>query len=429
MMMLIENFRLALFSLKANKMRALLTMLGIIIGISSVIAIMTVGNSLTDDLSSSMSSLGAKDISVMVTYAPRYDEEGNEIYDNSDQRKITEDDYVTTDMINSFCEAYDEDVAAICVTEDVANGTIIDGKKYANVAVQGGNYGALYSERFELLGGRYFSSKEMSDGLNVAIVSDIVVENLFAGDNNAAIGSVINVDAGNREYPFTIVGVYKYETSINDFALGGSRKDTATKVHIPIRTAKGIAHKGAEYQSFKIILSAEADVETMVENTKSFFNDTYYNHNDTFYIDAFSMSSMVDVLTQMLDSVTLAISIIAGIALLVGGIGVMNIMMVSITERTREIGTRKALGATNGSIRMQFIIEAIVICVIGGIIGMILGIGLGMLASKLMEVKAHISASSVILSISFATAIGVFFGYYPANKAAKMDPIEALRYE
>ena len=141
------------------------------------------------------------------------------------------------------------------------------------------------------------------------------------------------------------------------------------------------------------------------------------------------MASMVESMSEMVSNITTAISVIAGIALLVGGIGVMNIMLVSITERTREIGTRKALGAPNSSIRLQFIVEAIVICSIGGMIGIILGIILGTVAANLLSTSANPSVSSIILSLGFSMAIGVFFGYHPANKAAKMDPIEALRYE
>ena len=141
------------------------------------------------------------------------------------------------------------------------------------------------------------------------------------------------------------------------------------------------------------------------------------------------MSSMVSMLTEMLSTITLAISIVAGIALIVGGIGVMNIMLVSVTERTREIGTRKALGAKNSSIRTQFIVEAMIICLIGGMIGVALGVLGGVGASKLLGYPAKPSISGIITSLIFSMSIGVFFGYYPANKASKMNPIDALRYE
>lgn len=142
-----------------------------------------------------------------------------------------------------------------------------------------------------------------------------------------------------------------------------------------------------------------------------------------------SMTSMMDQMNTMIGAIQLALSVIAGISLVVGGIGVMNIMLVSITERTKEIGTRKALGATNGSIRLQFITESVVICLIGGIIGIIFGIVLGTVAVKLMGYEAAVSLSSIVIAVGFSMAIGIFFGYYPANKAAKLNPIDALRYE
>ena len=158
-------------------------------------------------------------------------------------------------------------------------------------------------------------------------------------------------------------------------------------------------------------------------------NQKYYSDNNSFEISAMSMESIVKSMTEMLSTVALVIAAIAGISLLVGGIGVMNIMLVSITERTREIGTRKALGATNGSIRLQFIMEAIVLCLIGGALGILLGIGIAAVATKMMGYAVSPSVNGILISVSFSVFIGVFFGYYPANKAAKLHPIEALRYE
>lgn len=156
---------------------------------------------------------------------------------------------------------------------------------------------------------------------------------------------------------------------------------------------------------------------------------SYYTYNDSWTVSASSLSSLLDSMTEMLASVSLGISAIAAISLLVGGIGVMNIMMVSVTERTREIGTRKALGAPGSAIRMQFITESVILCLIGGAIGIALGIAAGLGLSAAMQVSGKPSLASILVAFGFSMAIGVFFGYYPANKAARLDPIEALRYE
>ena len=426
MMLLYENIRLALFSLKANKMRALLTMLGIIIGIASVIAIMTVGNSMTASVTDEMSAMGANNITVGIqqkSTETEETEEGLSFGGPPRMKNPTEDDYFTKEMLENYCETYADSISAISVAESVGSGQILDDKLYANVSLQGVSLGYFAANDVTLLDGRYFAEKETNDGNKVAIISDKAVNNMFDGDIETAIGSSIQINVEDKYYNFTIIGVYEYEESMMGFS-SSSDEDITTNLYMPLRTAQDINHTSG-YSQFTVVTTSGVDADTFSTTTENFFGP-YYRNNDDFAPSAFSMSSMVASMTEMLSTITTAISVIAGIALLVGGIGVM---LVSITERTREIGTRKALGAPNSSIRLQFIIESIVICIIGGIIGIILGIIMGSVAANLMDTKAVPSMSSIIISLLFSSAIGVFFGYYPANKAAKMDPIEALRYE
>jgi putative ABC transport system permease protein len=199
-------------------------------------------------------------------------------------------------------------------------------------------------------------------------------------------------------------------------------------LYVPLRTGSQISHKEESFQYVQVISGVGVDPEALSKEITTFF-EPYYRNNASYKVTALTLSGMVRMLTTLLGTITTAISIIAGISLLVGGIGVMNIMLVSVTERTREIGTRKALGAKNSSIRVQFIVEAMIICLIGGFIGLILGMVLGITASNILGYPARPSISGIIISIGFSMAIGLFFGYFPANKAAKMNPIDALRYE
>ena len=173
--------------------------------------------------------------------------------------------------------------------------------------------------------------------------------------------------------------------------------------------------------------SAQAITEPVPQEYLAFAS--YYTRNDSWTVSASSLASLLDSMTSMLSTVSLGISAIAALSLLVGGIGVMNIMMVSVTERTREIGTRKALGAPASAIRMQFITESVILCLIGGFIGIVLGLALGTVLSNVVGYAAKPSIAAILIAVGFSMAIGVLFGYYPANKAAKLDPIEALRYE
>ena len=171
-----------------------------------------------------------------------------------------------------------------------------------------------------------------------------------------------------------------------------------------------------------------ADVNQATTDVLSYFDEVYAN-NKNFHVSAYNMASDLGMINTVLNVITIAVSGIAAISLIVGGVGVMNIMLVSITERTREIGTRKALGAKNSSIRLQFIIEAVILCLLGGVFGIILGFILGAVAASLLGYAASAPVAAIIGSVVFSMIIGVFFGYYPANKAARLDPIEALRYE
>lgn len=429
-MMLYENIRLALFSLVANKMRALLTMLGIIIGIASVIAIMTVGNSVTQEMTDSMASLGANNVTVMLQQKEEEEESTKEgvSFGRRANRNVNvkEADMITKEMISEYVEKYGDSITAISASQSVGQGQIKDGNLYANVSVSGASTGVFIANDTDMVAGRFFTEREMDDASMVAIVSDKVVDNMFKSDKEAAIGKEITIYIGERFYKFVVVGVYEYEQSPYMISTT-SDKDKETALYIPLKTGQNLAHN-ENFASFTVVTKADTDPDAFAKTTGQFFN-AFYRKNRNWQISAFSMASMVDIMSTMMGSLTTAISVIAGIALLVGGIGVMNIMLVSITERTREIGTRKALGAPNSSIRVQFIVESIVICVIGGIIGIILGVTAGILLANWLGTPAAPSVSSIVMSITFSMAIGVFFGYYPANKAAKMDPIEALRYE
>lgn len=425
MTMLLENIRMAVTSLKANKSRALLTMLGIIIGIASVIAIMTVGNSLTMSVSSSMQSMGANNINVYIQNreAEKDERENGIVFGTIERTKaLTEEDYFTDEIIYSLLEEYEDSIEAISISENVGSTTIKNQTHSAKISIIGTSRGYFKANEKTMLAGRQFTAEECAKERNVALVADKLVDDLYDCDYEEAVGKDVTAEINGETVQYTIIGVYQQDDSASMFGSSSS-----TDFYIPLTTAQEFNHS-KNYASFSIVSKVGVDSDNLANKVEAFLQG-YYRENQYFTVMAFSMSSMVSILDDMMSTIVTAISVIAGIALLVGGIGVMNIMLVSITERTREIGTRKALGATNSSIRTQFIVEAMIICLIGGAIGVVLGIGLGSFASSLLGYAASPSTGSIVGSLLFSLAIGVFFGYYPANKAAKMNPIDALRYE
>lgn len=430
-MLLGENISMALAAIRANKMRSFLTMLGIIIGIGSVIAIQTVGNSVTTSFASTMTNMGASNISVGVTQREtekvKGDESGLEFEGYRIIRTPEENDFIKDNMLGDFLNNFDDEIEYIILSESLGTGKITELKNSATVAVTGGDEGYFKGQNLTLLAGREIGDKAIKGGKAVCLISDYAAKKLYdTEDYDKAIGKVVEVVIGQKFYDFTIVGVYKLDDS---GMLFGANADRQTDLYTTLGCVKKHTHSDG-YPSFTVVKSPDAQIDTNELRSRiQIFFDRYYHTNRNFEVTTSSFESMLEELTKMMGTISTAISIIAGIALLVGGIGVMNIMLVSISERTREIGTRKALGATNSSIRLQFIIEAMVLCIIGGVIGIIIGVTGGSIAANAMDAEAHASISSIVESVGFSMAIGLFFGYYPANKAAKMNPIDALTYE
>lgn len=427
-MLFLENIRMAVTSLKANKSRAFLTMLGIIIGISSVIAIMTVGNSLSASISESMQSIGANNVSVYIDFKEEErDERENGIVFGTVQRNtnVRKEDLMTDEMIESLLRDLGDSIEAVSATESVEEGIEIkNGMDSARINLNGVSQGYFVANSTELKAGNQISASDSVGARDVCMVSDKLIDDLYEGDYEGMIGKQISLTALNQTHTFTVVGIYEHQKDSGMFSMGNN---SSTDMYIPLKLAQKMKHKNY-YTNFDVVGKTGVDPDKLASKVKTYMQG-YYRGNSYLTVDTFSMASMASSMMTMMNTITLAISIIAGIALLVGGIGVMNIMLVSITERTREIGTRKALGATNGSIRIQFITESMIICLIGGAIGVVVGLIMGAVGAKALGYAANPSIGSIFGSLVFSLAVGVFFGYYPANKAAKMNPIEALRYE
>ena len=400
-----ESFLMAWASLVANKLRSLLTMLGIIIGVAAVIALVSIGNGVKQDIEDSISSLGSN-LLVVLPGAPRTP--GARPSQGS-MKSLKISDYEAIAKLEGVKAA-----------SPMTNGSyvVIYQNKNWTTSVAGVNSNFQDVNNWTMTSGRFFSDKNVQNRERVAVVGQTVVKNLF-GDEDP-VGKEIRV----KNIPFRVIGVLK---SKGNGTMGNDQDDT---VLIPYTTSmervEGIDYLRRVYVVAKDdegIDRLQADIENLLR-VRHNIKDT---NLDDFNIQ--NMKSIMETVAQTTGTFTLFLGAVAAISLVVGGIGIMNIMLVSVTERTREIGVRKALGATYSVIVTQFLIEAVVISLMGGFIGIAFGIGASKVIGMVSGMSTIVSVPTIIMSFAFSMAIGLIFGIYPARKAAKLNPIDALHYE
>ena len=400
-----ESFLMAWASLIANKLRSLLTMLGIIIGVAAVIALVSIGNGVKQDIEDSISSLGSN-LLVVLPGAPRTPGARSS---QGFMKSLKISDYEAIAKLEGVKAA-----------SPMTNGSyvVIYQNKNWTTSVAGVNSNFQDVNNWTMTSGRFFSDKNVQNRERVAVVGQTVVKNLFTDED--PVGKEIRV----KNIPFRVIGVLK---SKGNGTMGNDQDDT---VLIPYTTSmervEGIDYLRRVYVVAKDdggIDRLQADIENLLR-VRHNIKDT---NLDDFNIQ--NMKSIMETVAQTTGTFTLFLGAVAAISLVVGGIGIMNIMLVSVTERTREIGVRKALGATYSVIVTQFLIEAVVISLMGGFIGIAFGIGASKVIGMVSGMSTIVSVPTIIMSFAFSMAIGLIFGIYPARKAAKLNPIDALHYE
>ena len=400
-----ESFLMAWASLIANKMRSILTMLGIIIGVAAVIALVSIGNGVKQDIQNSISSLGSNLLMVMPG-APRTP--GVRPSQGS-MKSLKVSDYEAISKLDGVKAA----------SPYTANSyvTIYQSKNWTTT-VSGVSSNFQDVNNWTMAEGRFISSKNVENRERVAVVGQSVVKNLFAGED--PVGKEIRV----KHIPFRVIGV------LNSKGNGTMGNDQDDAIFIPYTTAMERV-EGVDYLRMVYVVASDDNgidrLQSDIENLLRVRHGIKDTNLDDFNIQ--NMKSIIETMEQTTGTLTLFLGAVAAISLVVGGIGIMNIMLVSVTERTREIGIRKALGATYFVIVTQFLIEAVVISLMGGLIGIALGIGASKLIGLASGMSTVISVPTIVLSFAFSMAIGLVFGIYPARKAAKLNPIDALHYE
>lgn len=408
-----EYIKIALMNIKSNKGRSFLTMLGIIIGISSVILIVSAGNGIKSGVSGQLDELVGGYVQI---YSDANDENGDYVEFSDDDLDLIVDEI---DHVKGATDMW-----------MFNNGTAQSTKGNFGVAATFGNEFLQYYNTAPILKGRYFTKSEYQKGSKVCVITESSAKKLFGSTDVLGMEVSFNLYGITQEY--MIVGIRRD----NDSAMKGMVFNTNdVEMEIPTTVLESVYGFYTEkFSSFYIFADSAEYVQNIAKQAKNKM-EARYNIRGKELIQIYDLASQVDQITGILNYITVFVVLVAAISLIVGGIGVMNIMLVSVTERTKEIGIRKALGAKTGSILFQFLMEAVIITLIGGFVGIVLGVlganGICTLvgAMGVGDIQAVIDPKVVMTATGFSSLIGIFFGIYPARKAAKLSPIEALRHE
>ena len=392
-----ENLKLALKAMLGNKLRTLLSLLGIVIGVGSVITILTLGESATKSITQSIVESGLETISIFST--------SND--NKSIQREFTEE--LPEKILNNV-----QDISTVLATNSTRV-TLRNGQVSESYTVMG--VPANYAEVLDYTSaeGMFFSEKDDWDTRQVVVLGAEAAKSLFPDGN--AVGSYVSIFR-NQAKSYRIVGVMDEKAASFNLQFDSS-------VYIPYNTYIQRMEKVEIVGSYLIRTETGSDVLEVSDNLETYLDRLVGEGN----YRVFSPSTIAEMASSITGTLSLVLAAIAAISLLVGGIGIMNIMLVSVAERTKEIGIRKALGAPPSVIRGQFITEAVTLTLIGGIFGVIFGTGVSLLATNMLGWSLFPQYFSYLLAVGFSMLVGIFFGWYPAMKASKLDPIEALNYE
>ena len=407
---LYEYIKMAVHNIMANKGRSFLTMLGIIIGIASVIAIVSVGEGTKNQMNSEISGIG-----------------GGQIFISCSNDAISDDEWITPEDIDAVREL--ECVDGVSVS-DGYEGETVTGKGDFTLSITGEGPDARLVNNAVMKHGIYFGEAEVREAKNVCVLSDADAKRLFGTDD--VVGMEIDVDCYGLTKTLRICGVTTQRE--NGTFVSYIYEGMPVSINVPYTTMNDFTGLTETFYSMVVMTAKGIDSQFTADETVRVLEKRHQSRGkDYFHVQNFQ--DILKTMNQMLGMVTAFVSFVAGISLLVGGIGVMNIMLVSVTERTREIGIRKSLGAKTSSIMLQFLAEAAILTVIGGVIGIVLGVAMGhvicaVISSSMgmgMKITPGISPATILTATLFSCAVGVFFGIYPAKKAAKLSPIEALR--
>jgi putative ABC transport system permease protein len=397
---------IALRALRRNKLRSSLTALGIIIGVASVVAMVAVGNGAQARITSQISALGQN----MLTIFAGSKKSGGVNSGLGSASTITLAD------ANAIAREV-TDVVALSPEDSTTAQAIANGRNWSTTVVgEAPDY--LKIRDWKLTAGDIFTEREVRSAAKVAVIGSKTANELFGPLN--PVGQNIRI----KNIPFVIIGLLESKGA----GMGGQNQDD--RIIIPYTTAMKRLTGDKYLRSVNVQVASSDRMEIAQQQITSLFRQRHRlsaGQDDDFNI--FNQKDIADTVNSVSTIITLLLGSVAGISLLVGGIGIMNIMLVSVTERTREIGIRIAVGAQPGDIRLQFLIEAVTLSLLGGLIGVLAGVGAAKLVGVVANFHAIVSNGSIILAFGVSSAIGVFFGFYPAHKAAALNPIEALRYE